>query len=103
MSKLENDCISVLNYSRDNWPRWISITELIDKLGIPPSTLRNMFLVSDRGYYTKIWDDGECTVFSDVLRKIAQKHRYEYKIRKMKNEDGRMTWHISATKMPYFE
>lgn len=103
MSKLENDCISVLEYSAKEWPRWVSISELTDELGIPPSTLRNMFLISDRGFYVKTTENGDCDVFSDVFAKIAQKHRFEFVIRKMHNSEGRLTWHISTVRVQYFE
>ena len=101
MSKLENDCLSVLDYAVKQWPRWVPITELCRSLNIPPSTMRNIFLVCDRGYFVKSGDRGG--VFQDVFTKIAQKHRYDYSVKKKRDSDGRTQWHISATKLPYFD
>lgn len=101
MSQLENDCLAILQYAASAWPRWVPITEITREQDIPPSTIRTIFSVANCGIYIKYTEEG-CVLHNDVFDKIAKKYRYDYKIRKMKNE-GRMTWHISAVKMAYSE
>lgn len=102
LSKLENDCLSVLKYASDKWPRFVSITELSEALNIPPSTLRNIFLVAKRGIFIKYDEENERTsIHGDVFSKIATKYRFSYVLKKMKNENGHATWYISAVHVPY--
>lgn len=100
MSKLENDCMTMLKYASDQKGRWISVGELVTGCKIPPSTARNILMVAKNGVFIKKDENGS-TVHPDVFDKIATKYRYEYLIKKMKNERGRMTWHLSAIQTPY--
>lgn len=100
MSKLENDCLYILQYAAKNWPRWIPITEITEVGNIPPSTVRTIFSVSKKGVFLK-YDGEKTSIHPDVFDKIAKKYRFDYKIKKMVSIDGRLCWHISATKMSY--
>ena len=92
--------MDILDYASKKWPRWVPITEITEERFIPPSTIRNIFAVNKCGIFIKS-DEYGTSIHMDVFDKIAKKYRFDYKIRKMKNEDGRMVWHISAVKMSY--
>lgn len=107
MSKLENDCLAILNYAAGIFPvcperagKWISIVEIAEQRCIPDSTIRNIFAVSKAGVFIKYSENGT-SIHADVFDKIAKKYRVDYLIRKMKGEDGRTSWHISAVSMGY--
>lgn len=102
MSKLENDCLFILQYAHDNWPRWVSITEITEAGCIPPSTVRTIFSVSKSGVFIK-YDGEKTSIHPDVFDKIAKKFRFDYHIKKMVNEEGRLCWHISAVRMSYYQ
>jgi hypothetical protein len=107
LSKLENDCLAILNYASGIEPhcperagRWISIVEIAEARCIPDSTIRTIMSVSKRGICFKF--DGERThIHNDAFTKIAKKYRFEYKIKKMADSKGYVSWHISAVKIPY--
>lgn len=100
MSKLENDCMSMLKYADSQKGRWISVGELVEMCNIPPSTARNILMVAKSGIFIKKDETGS-TVHPDVFDKIAVKFRYEYVIKKMRNDRGRLTWHLSAVLVSY--
>jgi hypothetical protein len=107
LSKLENDCLAILDYAAGIEPRcperagkWISIVEIAEVRCIPDSTIRNIISTSKLGLFIKY--DGEQThIHSDVFDKIAKKFRFDYKIKKMVGEDGYISWHVSAIKLSY--
>jgi len=107
MSKLENDCISILDYASGKEPEcreragtWVSIVEIADARCIPDSTIRNIFAIAKAGVFIK-YDGDRTSIHNDVFDKIAKKFRFDYKIRKMRGKDGRIGWHISAISMGY--
>lgn len=99
-SILENDCMDILLYAASCNGRWVPLSELAERSCIPNSTLRTIFAISKSGVFVKETEVG-CIVHQDIFDKIAKKHKIEYKIKKMKDADGRNTWHISAIKLSY--
>lgn len=95
IKKLENDCLDILLYAAKQNGRWVSLTEISDKKFIPQSTLRVIFSVAKRGYFAKRTDTGYI-IHADIFDKIAKKYRMQYKIKKMKNKNGRVSWHVAA-------
>lgn len=100
LSKLENDCLSMLIYAAKQNGRWCELGEIADAECIPLSTIRNIFHVSKTGIFIK--EDGEKTsIHMDAFAKIATKYHFDYQIKKMPNSKGRLTWHLCAVKIPY--
>jgi len=99
-SILENDCMDILFYAASCKGRWIPLSEIANKSCIPNSTLRTIFSISKKGVFIKETPDG-CIIHQDVFDKIAKKHKIDYKLKKMKDEDGRKTWHVSAIQLSY--
>lgn len=100
LSKLENDCMEILRYASTKKGAWISLTELVEELNIPKSTVRNILAVSNEGVYCRNNND-RCIIHSDVFRKIATKYRYDYLLKKMRNKKNRVSWHISVVFIGY--
>jgi hypothetical protein len=109
MSKLENDCIAILDYAAGIEPRcperagkWISIVEIAEERCIPDSTIRNIVAIAKAGIFIK-YDGINTSIHQDVFDKIAKKYRFDYRIKKMRGKDNRISWHISAVKLNYWE
>lgn len=93
--KLENDCLNILLYACSYNGKWVSIKNIHEKYDIPESTLRTIFSVAKRGFFTRKTDTGYFMA-NDVMAKIARKHRITFLVKKIAVPKRNMMWHISA-------